>query len=235
MRAGGQIEILDLITPYWTLWYLLSLVFWKTITYYLTPVLSNNTNLILAVCVILSIVCGYISNGRLLGIQRTISFYPFFLYGYYMRKGKLDNFVKNKKTAYIILLMALCLAFLLSKYNIILSIEKGADPYHGILLMVKAMLIPCSLLISLSIWYIFGYCHIFSFIGKKSLSIYVYHTIFISFVFLPIAHHFELPKVTIALVLYCISLIFILTIWSKTKLSQYLLNPISVLIKKADV
>ena len=224
---GGQIKLSDLFTPYWTLWYLLSLIFWKTITYYLSPILSNNMKLIFTVCIFLSIISGYIPHGRIVSIQRTISFYPFFLYGYYIRIGKLENFIKNIKIAYIIIIAAACIAIFLYKSNIILTLEKGGDPYQGFYVLIKAILLPCSLLISLSIWTISHKNPLLSLLGKKSLSIYVYHTIFIVFIFIPIAHHIGLPRTTFSLILYCILLIFLLAIWSKTKLSQYLLNPLS--------
>ncbi len=73
----GEVN-LPLIYPGWTLWFLLSLFFWRISLRYIIKI-----KYILPISFILGILIGFIPNGSILSFSRTIVFLPFFLLGYY--------------------------------------------------------------------------------------------------------------------------------------------------------
>ena len=90
----------SLVIPRYTYWYLLSLVVWKCIT----PILPKNyivLFILLLISVIPSITPGI--DWRILSIGRTISFYPFFYFGYLIDKSKFTKIFLNvpKKICFI--------------------------------------------------------------------------------------------------------------------------------------
>lgn len=90
----------SLITPYWTLWYLLSLIFWRFILQFTPKRLINKPILYIFITFVLSLLGGLIDNGRVLSISRTLCFYPYFIIGYYIKNLKkgypiVCNFPKN--------------------------------------------------------------------------------------------------------------------------------------------
>ncbi|GAA0469701.1 acyltransferase family protein [Alkalibacillus silvisoli] len=71
---------LYLLSPQYTLWFLLSLFFWNLMLFVFTKIKYP-----LLIAIILGVGIGYISDlGHYLSIHRTFVFFPFFLLGYYM-------------------------------------------------------------------------------------------------------------------------------------------------------
>lgn len=87
MVFGNSFSFSYLYTPYWTLWYLLSLLFWRIMIQYTPKRLLEKPYLYLAIAVIVAVFCGLMPYGRIMSIQRTLNFYPFFLFGYYIKQG----------------------------------------------------------------------------------------------------------------------------------------------------
>lgn len=80
---------LTLFTPYWILWYLMSLMCW----YLLLPIFTN-LKYPVVISVILSLFVGYATDvGYYFSLSRTIVFFPFFLLGYSLSK---EHFIKLK-------------------------------------------------------------------------------------------------------------------------------------------
>lgn len=81
---------LSFFTPYWHLWYLLSLFFWAGICYFAVKVKKVWARVLLLVAgVVIAGMAGYDEMGRLLSLSRTLTFLPFVLLGCYMPK-KID-------------------------------------------------------------------------------------------------------------------------------------------------
>lgn len=102
-----------IITPWYVLWYLLSLIYWRFMIQIIPNRILNNTKLILIVTFCISILAGFLPFGRLLSIQRTFSFMPFFFWGYCMR-GKniyLPNRYKPLSFLFLILVIVVPLFF----------------------------------------------------------------------------------------------------------------------------
>jgi len=81
--------VIDLFTPQWTLWYLLSLFS----MYVLLPLFTKmKKSWSLFIAVAISLIVGYVDViGEFLSLSRTLFFFPYFLLGYYLKK---EHFIK---------------------------------------------------------------------------------------------------------------------------------------------
>jgi len=92
------------LQPYWILWFLYSMFFWKLI---LPLALKLKFPLLTALTI--SLIAGYFEEiGYFLGISRTLYFFPFFIVGYYLKNSKysLEYFQKLPKSVYITIIIA---------------------------------------------------------------------------------------------------------------------------------
>lgn len=106
---GKTFSFLYLCTPYWILWYLLSLVFWKVFIQFTPERLLTKPYLYLLVTTVAAMLCGLMHHGRILSIQRTLTFYPFFLFGFYLKRGVFKMKLWPKYASYGFILLAIIL------------------------------------------------------------------------------------------------------------------------------
>lgn len=89
---GKIIDRVQILYPCWTLWYLLSLIFWYIISDYIT-----NKKLWLIGSMIISLIIGLDPTISAFGsVSRTFFFLPFFVAGYSMDKTWIDKLKKYK-------------------------------------------------------------------------------------------------------------------------------------------
>lgn len=225
----------SLITPYWTLWYLLSLIFWRFILQFTPKRLINKPILYIFITFVLSLLGGLIDNGRVLSISRTLCFYPYFIIGYYIKNLKKDypivcNF--PKKLLYLLVLFPLVfivIGWYPSNSYLYLS---GADYYGYEGVINKVVFTIVSLLMTLSIFTLrkdLPTSHILDTLGKKSLFIYLMHGLIIRFIMTPVAQnincHISLGFVSL-LMSTCVIIAFIFII-SKNKFLNYIVYPLN--------
>lgn len=116
---GNSFSLAYLCTPYWILWYLLSLIFWKVFIQFTPDWLLTKPYLYLIIATVVALLCGLMHYGRILSIQRTLNFYPFFLFGFYMKRGVFKMKLWSKYTSYGFILL-----------TIILVVNKLPPPYR---------------------------------------------------------------------------------------------------------
>lgn len=101
---------LQLLMPQWTLWYLLSMVFWYIISDYIT----NYKTWIIG-SIVLSLLIGLDSSiGTIASASRTIFFLPFFILGMAFEKEHLNIIRKNKTKLLVLSLITILILFLLN-------------------------------------------------------------------------------------------------------------------------
>jgi fucose 4-O-acetylase-like acetyltransferase len=232
---GGKIGIDMLFIPYWTLWYLLSLIFWRIMFQFSPNSLLKNMHLYILITLIVAVFSGLLPNGRVLSIQRTLNFYPFFLCGYYMNQKGMIQLVISKYKPFVVTssvfiggsILALILLNLYPIDNMLLL--RGADHYGFSLFPAKIYLLTCSFLLSIifcNLFYlILNNCKVLSVVGRDSLFFYLYHGIIIKFAIKPIISHFGLPQSLPFMMLYCLIIIVMLYLMSKVKLFRWIANP----------
>ena len=99
---------IKILTPWWVSWYLLSLIFWRIILQIVPSKILKNTKFVIITVFVIGIIAGFLPFGRILSIQRTLSFLPFFFMGYYMRGKKI--YFSSKCKIYCLLFLALFLS-----------------------------------------------------------------------------------------------------------------------------
>ena len=90
------------LTPYWTLWYLLSLAFWRIFFQMLYRI-----RFIFIISVILALGVGTVTSiGYPLSISRTLVLFPFFLAGNYFKEKEIIEKLKNSKIRFVCFFMS---------------------------------------------------------------------------------------------------------------------------------
>lgn len=106
----------DIFLPGWTLWYLLSLFFWRFLLKYISKIKYG-----ILISFIVALIIGGINNvGAYISLSRTITFLPFFLIGYYTKEEHLRK-LKSYPMIFSILGLVGCyaIAVILAKYKLI--------------------------------------------------------------------------------------------------------------------
>ena len=105
------------------------------------------------------------------------------------------------------------------------NIMNGADYYgiHG--LPQKAMIIACSIAMSLLVFNLTRYNKLLSFIGMDSLFYYLYHQHIINYIYYSHVHYFSLPTTFPFVVLYTALILGLLLLLHKVKFFRWLVHP----------
>ena len=223
----GQFKYSLLLIPWWALWYLLSLIFWRIMLYYTPKRLIENPLLYLAIVFLISLLSGFIPHGKILSIQRTLSFYPFFLLGYYFRQGSITSKPWNNTVSYIILIVTIILiVFQLYPDNsrILLS---GLGRYSYTDIPAKIYLLLLSTVTSVSLFNIVKGNNLLANIGRDSMLYYVYHGFIIYFILSPLVEQFSLPMSFPFMLIYIAVIMTLIYYMGKIKLFKFLVHPIN--------
>lgn len=158
-------------------WYLISLFIWRILTKYI-----ERFKFSIIILFILSIYIGLINEaGRFLSISRTISFFPFFILGYYSKKECIEK-IRNmdKRIMIFILIILIFITFILANNFINVELFMDAQTYNasevgkirGILTRIYQFIIAIGISICL-INLISLENNWMSKIGRKTISIYM--------------------------------------------------------------
>ena len=210
--------------PFGILWYLLSLICWRIMLYYTPKRLLNQPVLYFGIAIIVSLLIGLTHLGKFLSIQRTLNFYLFFLMGFYYRQGPFNTplWHNNKLHAGVALVMLPLLFWLYPRCG---NVMNGAD-YYGIAgLPEKAMVLVCSISMSLLVFNLTPDNKWLRPIGKDSLFYYVYHINVLTITLAPLDSTYHLPRTMPFIVLYTAATILILLLMSKIKFFRWLVHP----------
>ncbi|WP_017187193.1 acyltransferase family protein [Alkalibacillus haloalkaliphilus] len=119
-----------LLSPQFTLWFLLSLFFWNLMLFVFTKIKYP-----ILIAIILGVGVGYFSDiGHYLSMHRTFVFFPFFLLGYYM---KLEH-LKWVKKRFMKVAAVAAFVFVYIMFEQVLSLNEslnwlfGYTPYAGL-------------------------------------------------------------------------------------------------------
>ncbi len=143
---GKNSFTLNFTTPYWILWYLLTVI-----CYYLLIPLIDTENvrsrqIILGLAIAISLLAGYDSSTGYYGsLSRSFTFLPFFLAGFYLSKTKKMP-QKNRLTLPLSGLFALlCSFYIINNNDITKQVLYGSYSYEkaGYHPLIKAILLIC--------------------------------------------------------------------------------------------
>lgn len=86
--SGDIWSLKDIITPYWVLWYIYSLIVWKAMTFLVFKTCRTiKFKYLILGAIAVSSITGFIPLKNELAFQRTFYFYPFFVFGMALRNN----------------------------------------------------------------------------------------------------------------------------------------------------
>ena len=169
------------LAPVWSLWYLLSLVFWR-----IGFQLVYKIKFIIIISILLSIEVGLIKEiGRPLSLSRTIVLFPFFLIGYSFKKhAYLQKITENKNIVMVIIaciILGISLVFVVKtglpfelyengRAYVLIPLSRGTGMLFRFIKHIFSFLCILSLIIIVPKRKSF-----LSAIGKNSMVIYIIH------------------------------------------------------------
>lgn len=173
-----SISLYDFLTPWWVLWYLLSLIYWRLMIQIIPDRIMNNTKTIIVVTFCISILTGFLPFDRFLSLQRTFSFLPFFFLGYCLKGKNLFLPNKYKIISFLFLITMVSIPLFFHQYMGSLMHAKPYVNYYGALkrIFIFSMSIPMSLAFM-------NLCIKTSWIAKQgrlTMQYFIYHAIIIS-------------------------------------------------------
>jgi fucose 4-O-acetylase-like acetyltransferase len=176
-----------IIKPYWIMWYLLSLVIWRSLLPYVAKIKYNIIYL-----VIIAVIIGYINfDGYILSISRTLVYFPFFMAGYYLNKDIFYGLNSDRiKTLALLNFIGLFILLYISAYKFDYRWLLGSYTYYNLgvfhwydgfyRLLIYALETLCLIcffaLVSKA-------KTIFSKLGTKTLEIYLAHGFIVKAIF----------------------------------------------------
>lgn len=201
-------------------------MFWRIILRYSSNYLLNRPYLYLGFTIFLSMIVGIIfSHGRILSIQRTITFLPFFLMGHYFKRDLIKQTLWNKKVSkYLLLILSVIITFVWYPTNANLLL-RGADPYTINDLPDKVFIFCCTLVFIYSLWNLKRENTYLAKIGKDSLFYYLYHGLIIKFMLVPVATKLGLPTNFISCLFLLFLILVTLHLMSKIQFFRWFVNP----------
>ena len=220
----------NILLPQFALWYLLSLAFWRVLLKSF-PVISNNRKVWLLWAVVLAIVMGYVPVGKELSLQRTFTFFPFFVVGNMIRSTSVLGQIK--RIDYRIPVMLLILFFFIAFFFVakppfwLLCGRTSFYGYHGSLFyapFVKLGWFLMVLIVSVCVLRLIPDHKYLSVCGSKTLTVYLLH-------YYPIWILEKLAFRTdnLLLLLCMASVILVITVlMHELKLIRFLVNPLKV-------
>lgn len=231
-----KLSIRSILTPWFMLWYLLSLIYWRLILQIIPDKILRQKKLILISTFCIGILAGFLPFDKLLSIQRTLAMMPFFFLGYYM-KGK-NIYLPNKYKL-------LCIVFLIAVFAVLFFFPHRigyllyATPYknfNGVAIRMIAFLLAIPMSIA-----VINVCHKVPWIarqGKLSMQYYIYEGLIIpgnSALIIPplilVARKLNIPMTFITAIIITIVITIGLSFILKIPFFRMITNPSSFVLK----
>ncbi|WLD94170.1 acyltransferase family protein [Alkalihalobacillus sp. AL-G] len=104
-------ETFSLFDPYWTLWFLLSMVLWNVLL--ILFVRFKYPSVMMGIALVIGVFAGYIQDiGTYLSLSRTFVFFPVFLLGYLLKKEHFHKLLQpNKRVAAAVILVSMFVSY----------------------------------------------------------------------------------------------------------------------------
>lgn len=172
-----SLSIGKILSPWFMSWYLLSLIYWRTLLQIIPDKILKHKKLILISTFLISILAGFLPFNRVLSLQRTLALMPFFFLGYYMKGRNLYLPDKYKSFCVVFLIVFFAILFFYPhRINDLLY----ATPYKSIYGAAIRM-IAFAVAIPMSIAFI-NVCYYTTWTarqGRLTMQYYLYHALII--------------------------------------------------------
>ena len=193
--TGGFSNYISESAPYWILWFLLSLIFWRVSLPFLVK-----CRFPLLLSLVTALAAGIFEPAdRTFSLSRSLYFLPFFVLGHSLYSGRLsisfDEVMAriNLVTAIVFMLLLAAILYLASPY-VSVRMLYGSNPYSSFNYSVEYMIALRAALLALSMLAAFAFIRIASSLPKmpfihpqNTLWVYLWH----GFAFVTLAHYFK--------------------------------------------
>ncbi len=176
-------EIDDFFYPQFAMWFLLSMFFWKAMVHPISRIKGS-----IVIAILLSLYVGVTNADKLLSLQRTFSFFPYFLAGFLTPKTIVERIALIKKRYLFSLVIATTVAVIALTFvkNFKHGVFTMSYPYRhfgysniqGILFRCAALFLGFTgvyLMIALSK----SKKTVLSLLGKNTITVYLIHPLFV--------------------------------------------------------
>lgn len=240
---GKSVALNDIVIPGFGSWYLLSLIYWRTILQF-APKSWLDSKWMIPACVAISLLGGFVPIGGAFSIQRTFTFLPFFVLGYLTKERNwLERIRINPWCACIVLIIMFCNIFIFNDL-----VARGNNEFHSVMmgtytyfkgadfishpLIYRAIFLILSAITCCAVLSVVPTKHIpvLTDNGKDTLFFYVYHAFVFRLVLLvyPILSiENSSPNLFIGAILVMLILMFM----SKIPFLHFILNPFTLTAK----
>lgn len=232
------VSIRTILTPWFMLWYLLSLIYWRTMLQIIPDKILRQKKLILISTFCIGIFAGFLPFDKLLSMQRTLALMPFFFLGYYM-KGK-NIYLPDKYRPLCILFLMVILAILFFFYPYRIKYLLYYAPYKNIYgAAIRMIAFVIAIPMSLAFLKVCYHTPWIARQGRLSMQYYIYHGLMIpgnSALIIPplivVADKLNIPMIFITAVIITIVTTIGLSIILKIPYFRVLTNPSSFFFKR---
>jgi fucose 4-O-acetylase-like acetyltransferase len=236
----GETNFWDILyVPQWSLWYLLSLIIWRTMTYLVSkaskiPPPKKITSITIAI--LIGLCAGFVPINRELSFQRTFFFLPFFWLGYILGQRNFNFNILRKNPIVIavpfLIVLLLCVFYFNLSFKTLLE---GCFAYYKfnaslvISPIIRLSLYILCFMVSVCVLRCVPQMRIrwISKQGGSTLYYYVYHTLLI-YVVVNFIHYFNLPTSFFATICYVATIVLIIWLMLKVSLFRTLPNIVTI-------
>lgn len=234
-----SLSLKRILSPWYMLWYLLSLIYWRIMLQIIPDKILRHKKLILITTICISILAGFLPFGRFLSLQRTLALMPFFFLGYYM-KGKNLYLADKYKPLCVVFLIGIFAILLFFPYRI--NDLMCATPYKSIYgaairMIAFAVAIPMSIAFINVCYYTPWIAHQ----GRMTMQYYIYHALIIPpnyAVILPplimMADKLNIPMSFVTAAIITVGITIGTGLLLKIPYVNMLTNPSSFIVKKGN-
>lgn len=244
MLISGSITLSSIahviIFPSFTLWYLMSLIFWRLMVFF-TPekILRDNPIRIILICFLISLLGGFIPVNHQFSIQRTMTYLPFFFMGYYAKNIDVKKYIGKFPPLLaigVLFSVFLIIFFVFNRYLDFVILGKKAywhNPEYSPLMLcfARLMFLVSAIITGTMVMRLVMLKPSFPEWGKLTLFIYIYHSFLIQ-AFRFAFRHGYLPHQEWVCMVMSVIIMAILLFLSKIKFFHILLNPVSYIHEK---
>jgi fucose 4-O-acetylase-like acetyltransferase len=222
----GRFSLISFLSPWEEMWYLLCLVYWRTILQVIPDKVLKKSKLIIAITFCISMISGFFPLGYFLELQRALSLMPFFFLGYYTKGKSIFLPSKYKPLCLTLLVLSLFIPVIFPQYVQDLSHCSQYDSVYR--MFYRTFVFIISIPISIAFINTCPHSHLLARHGRLTLQYYIYHYFLMIFIMMIINKlNVEMSILTVIVVILVI--IIGLGIASYMPYFKNLTNPSSLL------
>ena len=231
----GKSSILGcIVTPNWILWYLVALIYWRLLIYYIPESWLKKQKQMIIGSLCISLLAGFIPIGYPFVVQRTLTFLPFFIMGYYSTEIDIKQYISKIPRIVTIPILGCAFLVLFLWLNRNLSfVHHCSFPYWGgdflhvmIRLAARCVFIPSAIILSIAVMRLTPTHQTLAKWGSITMFIYIYHSFAVNFLNAIIKRGY-IPQNELLLFAYSIAIMLCLLTLSRFRLFNILLNPLT--------